>query len=92
MVSIQHDENRSRYEAFVDAQPAGICQYEAQAEQVRFTHTLVEPAFEGEGVGSALARFALEDSRARGKKVVPACGFIRDYIGRHAEFADLLAR
>jgi len=92
MVRIQHDEHRQRYQAWVGGQPAGVCEYEAQGGLVRLVHTQVEPAFEGQGVGSALARFALEDCRAHGRQVVAACTFIRDYIARHAEFADLLAR
>jgi predicted GNAT family acetyltransferase len=55
-----------------------------------FTHTEVDPAFEGHGIGSALAAGALDDARRRGLVVVPSCPFIRAYITRHPEYADLL--
>ncbi|MDB5964247.1 MAG: N-acetyltransferase [Polaromonas sp.] len=91
MTDIRNDGTQQRYEAFVDDRPAGFCQYELQGDTVTFTHTVVQPAFEGAGVGSALARFALEDCRAHGKTVVAQCSFIAGYIRRHGEFADLLA-
>ena len=41
-------------------------------------------------IGSAIVRFALEDTRARGLKVRPTCWFVRGFIERHPEYADLL--
>jgi hypothetical protein len=53
-------------------------------------HTVIDPDYEGHGVGSALARGALDDVRARGMSVVARCPFIAEYITRHDEYADLL--
>ena len=56
-----------------------------------FTHTEVDPKFEGKGVGSALARFALDDVRAAGtRRVLPLCPFIKGWIGKHPDYADLV--
>ena len=54
-----------------------------------FTHTSVDPDYEGHGVGSALARAALDDVRAHGISIVARCPFIAGYIDRHPEYADL---
>src|SRR5690606_17493780 len=54
------------------------------------THTVVETAAEGRGVGSALARTALDAARAEGLRVVPQCPFIAAYIARHPDYADLV--
>ena len=56
-----------------------------------FTHTEIDPAFEGHGVGSALAKAALDDVRAKGLKAVPLCPFIRTWIDRHPDYEDLVA-
>ena len=53
-------------------------------------HTEIDPAFEGKGLGSALARGALDAERTRGEPIVPLCPFIRQYIDRHPEYADLV--
>jgi predicted GNAT family acetyltransferase len=80
---------RNRYEAVVDGEVA-FAEYMLRGDVVTFVHTLVPGALEGRGVGSALARAALDDSRARGRSVVPRCPFIRAYIDRHEEYADLV--
>jgi predicted GNAT family acetyltransferase len=56
-----------------------------------FTHTEVDPDHEGEGVGSTLVRGALDDARRRGMPVVPRCPFVRAWIERHPDYADVRA-
>lgn len=64
--------------------------YVLDADAVVFTHTEVVEAAEGRGVGSALARGALDQVRASGRQVVPLCPFIRAYVARHPEYQDLV--
>lgn len=80
----------TRYEAKVGGNLAGYAEYERREGRVIFPHTEVDEAFEGQGVGSALARTVLDDARERGEKVVPLCPFIAGYIRRHDEYADLV--
>lgn len=54
------------------------------------THTEVDPGFEGAGVGSALARAALDDIRERDLKTLVICPFILEWLRRHQEYVDLL--
>lgn len=89
-VSVADAPDRKRYEATVDGRVAGYAEYLATGALTVFTHTEVEPAYEGRGVGGALARFALDDMRARGRQVLPVCPFINRWIGRHPEYADLI--
>jgi uncharacterized protein len=82
---------RHRYEA----RAAGVAEVAAAYYRVRdgaivLTHTEVPPALEGKGVGTALARYALDDARHRGLAVVPLCPFIAAFIRRHPEYEDLL--
>jgi hypothetical protein len=53
-------------------------------------HTVVPPAFEGKGVGSALAKAALGYAREHGLAVKPSCPFMAGYIMRHPEWQDLV--
>ncbi|MFD6176306.1 MULTISPECIES: GNAT family N-acetyltransferase [unclassified Isoptericola] len=64
---------------------------DGSAGVVVFTHTEVDPAFEGQGIGSQLAAGALAQVREAGEKIVPLCPFIKAYVQRHPEHADLLA-
>ena len=90
-VEITLNEPEQRYEASVDGEPAGLAAFELDGDRIVFTHTEVDDRFEGQGVGSRLARYALDDVRARGSlRVVPRCPFIRSWIEKHPEYADLL--
>ena len=76
-----------RFEAHVDGRLAGFAEYQLTDELVVFTHTEVDPAFEGQGVGSAIARHALDQLVAGGtRKALPVCTFIKGWIERHPEY------
>ncbi|MDP9900420.1 GNAT family N-acetyltransferase [Variovorax ginsengisoli] len=79
-----------RYEAHVDGQLAGYCEYNLLTDAIMFTHTEVLEAFEGQGVGSAIARHVLDAARSEGKHVIPVCQFIAGYIRKHRDYADLV--
>jgi predicted GNAT family acetyltransferase len=81
----------SRYEIHVDGRLAGFAEYKGGPGQIVFTHTEVDDAYEGQGVGSELARGALDDARAKGLAVVPLCPFIKGWIARHPDYEDLVA-
>jgi predicted GNAT family acetyltransferase len=89
--TITNHEDRHRYEARLDGQLAGFAEYNLLTNGILVTHTEVLPAFEGRGVGSALARHVLDDARARQLQVVPVCQFIAGYIRKHHEYLDLVA-
>ncbi len=79
-----------RYEIIVDGAPAGFAAYRRDGRVVSFTHTEIRPQFEGQGLGSTLARGVLEASRERGDAVLPYCPFIQGYLQRHATYVDLV--
>ena len=91
-VTVQENSALSRYDASTDAGVvAGFAEY-SDVDGVRiFTHTEVDDAFEGQGVGSDLARAALDDVRQRGMKLRAKCPFIRSFIEKNPEYADLQA-
>jgi predicted GNAT family acetyltransferase len=74
-----------RFEITVDGKVAGFAVYRTEPGAVVFTHTEIDPAFEGQGLGSKLAAAALKDVRDRGLEIVPLCPFIAAYLKRHPE-------
>jgi predicted GNAT family acetyltransferase len=58
---------------------------------ITLSHTEVPEEFEGQGLGSQIVRGVLDIVRARGLKVVPACGFVAAFIRKNPKFQDLLA-
>jgi uncharacterized protein len=87
--SVEHDAEQQRYVILVDGRPAGYTAYE-RGEEIVFTHTEIDPEFEGQGLGSQLVAEALDDVRRRGLTVLPLCAFVRGFIADHREYSDLV--
>lgn len=87
---VTRNDARNRYELAVSDQLA-ISEYNRLANAVMFTHTEVPEALEGQGVGTVLARGALDDVRAQGLQVIPLCPFIAAFIRRHQEYLDIVS-
>lgn len=91
-VSVINARDQKRYEARVDGVLAAIADYIPTDQLVAFTHTEVLAGFEGQGVGSALVRHALEDVRRQELAVLAVCPFVSGFVQRHPEYRHLLYR
>lgn len=80
-----------RYELHVAGDGvAGFVTYRRSPGEIAFLHTEIDPAYEGKGLGSVLARRVLDAARQQGLAVLPYCPFIRGWIARHPDYADLV--
>jgi predicted GNAT family acetyltransferase len=89
-IAIGDNAEERRYEVRVDGELAGFAQYRPQPGRIAFSHTEIDDRFEGQGLGSKLIAFALDDVRGRGLAVLPFCPFVKAYVQRHREYADLV--
>lgn len=90
--AVQDNADQSRYELLVGDVVAGLVEYCDRDDHVELVHTELDPSYEGEGLGSQLAQAVLDNLRNRERAVIPSCGFIRGYIQRHPEYAELVPR
>jgi len=81
---------RQRYEAHLDGELAGVLEYVVKHGRLALVHTEVLPAHEGQGIGSALVRFALDDARRRQLRVIAICPYVQAYLTRHPEDEDIV--
>jgi predicted GNAT family acetyltransferase len=89
MTEVVNNRARHRYELAVDGHIAAT--YYAIADGViTFIHTEVPPELGGKGIGSKLIKGALDQVRSDGLKVIAQCPFVKAYIDKHPEDADLL--
>jgi predicted GNAT family acetyltransferase len=86
---VRNNTRLGRFELDVDGHIAAAY-YKRAPGVITFTHTEVPAEISGRGIGSKLARAALDAARAQGLKVVAKCPFIGGYIAKHPEFGDLL--
>ena len=84
---VRNDEAASRYEIVVGDELAGFSEYQLGDGTITFVHTVVDSAYEGQGLGSKLAKGALTDAKERGLRISSRCSFISGYLERHPELA-----
>lgn len=89
-VTVHDDPEAARFLASVDGAPAGFATYRRTETTLALRHTEVDAAFDGQGVGSALARTALDSIRTAGLDLLPFCPFIAGYLRKHPEYLDLV--
>ena len=88
-VLVRDNPEQHRYEIHVGSELAGVADYHTQPGLVTIMHTEIDPAFEGRGLGSQFVAAVLDDIRRQEARVLAVCPFVRAYLQRHPEYADL---
>ena len=86
----EHIPHRSRYEIHLGETRIGLSTYRDEDDRRLFLHTEVDPEYQGHGLASKLIVFALDDSRAAGKRIVPLCPMVAAYVAKHHDYDDIL--
>lgn len=90
--AVTDNPSASRYELHLGGELAGFVEYRLRQHDtvISLMHTQVEPAFQGNGLATHLARFSLDDARERGLAVLPFCPYIATWIKKHPDYTDLV--
>lgn len=80
---VEHKPAKYRYELYAGDTFAGFAQYHDSGNRIVFTHTEIDDAFSGQGLGKVLAAGALDDAVAREKVIVPVCQFMAGYLRKN---------
>ena len=87
---VRDNPNELRYELVDGDTVIGQIRYRREPGAVALVHTEVEPAYEGKGLAGTLVEAALQDLRERGLGLIPVCPFVRAWLRRHPDYADLV--
>ena len=88
---VRRNDGHGRYELVVDDDVIGIADYVLRGDTVVLPHTEITPRLHGQGLGAVLVQGALDDIRAAGRTVVPACWYVRQFIRENPGYEDLVA-
>ena len=91
MTTIRDNPRELRYELVEGDSVVGEIRYRREDGAVALVHTEVDPVYEGKGLAGALVEGALQDLLERELRVIPVCPFVRAWLRRHPEYADLIA-
>jgi uncharacterized protein len=88
-LQVENNEENSRFEIDYEGQ-ISILTYRRDGDRIVFNHTVVPEELEGHGIAGRLAEHALDYARANKLTVVPRCPYVRSYLEKHQEYADLV--
>jgi uncharacterized protein len=89
MSDVVNNRAQQRYELAVDGHVAATY-YEIVGGVITFVHTEVPPELGGKGIGSKLIKGALDQVRTDGLRVIAQCPFVKAWIDKHPDYAELL--
>ena len=90
VTEIVHNAARNRFEIHLGREVIGKSFYRVEDGRRVFTHTEVDPDYQGHGLASQLIEFALSDTRAAGLRVVALCPSVAGYVAKHHEYDDIV--
>ena len=88
-INVTNNKELMRFEVNLKGELAFI-EYKFYKGDIAFMHSLVPESFRGKGVGSALARTALEYANAEKLKVMLYCPFVSKFVKEHEEYQHLV--
>ncbi|GAA4283059.1 hypothetical protein GCM10022261_05900 [Brevibacterium daeguense] len=90
-VELRHDERLSQFGAYHKDARLSFASYLDRGDQRVFHHTETLPAWGGRGIAGAVVRYALDSTAAEGKKILPACSYVADFVREHDDWNDHLS-
>lgn len=93
MTELRNLPAENQYVFRVDGEDVGLAAYRIVGGEIHITHTEITPRLRGTGLGAQMVRQVLERIRDETDyRVVAACGFVREFLRRHPEYAELQTR
>ena len=84
MMAVRDNTDASRFEIDIDGQIAHL-DYQRNGNELSIVHTEVPSALRRRGLGTLLAKSAIDAARAQGLRLKLLCPFVRDYRRKHPE-------
>lgn len=92
--TVQHQHDRSRFALNDDdGNELGYLSYVTTADAIVIDHTVVDPAYQGQGLAAVLTDAALTTlGEQSALTIVPQCPYVAAFIRKHPEFQPLTNR
>jgi predicted GNAT family acetyltransferase len=88
-LEIAHNPAENRFETWLDGQLAKL-DYMEDGNTIVMMHVGVPYEFRGHGVAGVITKTGLEYAKSKSLRVIPMCSYVRDYIRRNPQYAELM--
>ncbi|MBW9212063.1 MULTISPECIES: GNAT family N-acetyltransferase [Terrabacteria group] len=73
-----------------DKKVVGYCSYVEEGDVWKIDHTVVEEAYQGQGLAKKVFLKVVEEARKQGKRIVPVCSYAIHQFEKHESLQDVL--
>jgi quinol monooxygenase YgiN/predicted GNAT family acetyltransferase len=87
---VRENTESQTYDALLGDEIVGTLLYEREGPRLVLTHTAVQNRYQHQGIATTLIAAALDDIRAKDKKVTILCPLVATFIAGHPDYADLV--
>lgn len=87
---IIHNPTNQRFETTIDGVTAYLSYKSIDETTLDYNHTIVPAELGGKGLGSLLAKTALDYAKENGKKIIPSCSFVAKYLEKNPQYQELV--
>lgn len=87
--TVSRESSPDRFEIAVEEGVAGFAQFLDRDDRRIFFHTEIAEEFGGRGLAGQVVEEAVTATRAEGRTVVPVCPYVKRWLTKHPEHADI---
>jgi predicted GNAT family acetyltransferase len=88
-IIVTNNKELMRFEVELNGE-SGYINYRGYKEDIAFMNAIVPETFRGKGIGSKMARAALEYANSENLKVLLYCPFVSKFVKDHEEYHHLV--
>ncbi|RWI03791.1 MAG: N-acetyltransferase [Mesorhizobium sp.] len=88
---VTENPQQHRFELPIADGAIAAASYRLENGRVVLTHTEVPSEFSGQGIASQLAHGTFELLRKTGRKAIPKCPFMGQFLVKNPQYSDVLA-
>jgi predicted GNAT family acetyltransferase len=91
---VKHNETDCRGIFFIEdaGKKIAAMHYHLDQNVLTIEHTVVDPSFEGQGLGKLLITAVTDFARTNSYKIVPVCPYAKKVLERSDQYHDLLLK
>jgi predicted GNAT family acetyltransferase len=93
MIHIQHEQEgtKGKWMALSFGDEAGEMTYSVSGDdKIIIDHTVVNPKYQGQGIGAKLLEAAVSYVKAHDLKIIPLCPYVKSRFDKDSELQNLL--
>jgi len=90
--NVKHDKEAQKFFVLTEDMESKLNYDKIDDKTLQYQSTFVPDELRNMGLAADIVKYALDYARNNNFKIIPSCSYVRNYISRHPEYEDLIAK